>query len=372
MYLLAPLSKFEEVEPLLDAGADEFYCGFIPSDSNMKYINCHAGNETINFKSYDILKRASSIIHSRHKKLFVVLNMPSINEKQYPFIQEIILELLKIKIDAVIVSDVGLIFYLREKNPSLEIHLSTVAGLFNGYALDFAREIGVKRVILPDHLSLSEIKEINKKKENLVFEVFVLNNRCSNLESFCAFHHRTDTKKENAAFSKSVIRTMSIDRIKKILKKLPQRFVRKFLNSRICVKIFEEMLSSQQQLFACKLNYEVKPFKASYNKIDIENAQKIKKTFGPYAVFNRMNQCGACGMYKASVYGVEAVKVDGRFLPKEKKIRDVQFIRSCLNYVNCANNQVDFIRHCKTVFEKKFGYRCSVEHCYYPDLWKVA
>lgn len=39
MKLVAPISKVEEVLPIIEAGADELYCGVLPLEWYKKYTN---------------------------------------------------------------------------------------------------------------------------------------------------------------------------------------------------------------------------------------------------------------------------------------------------------------------------------------------
>ena len=370
--LLAPLSKVEEVEPLLDAGADEFYCGFIPPEETLKHLNCHSGNRASNFDSYEELRRAAELIHNQNKKLFIALNIPVVNEQHYPHIQELIIEFLKIKIDAVIASDGGLILYLKENNPSLEIHLSTVTGVFNSYAVKFFREMGVKRIVLPDHLSLDEIETLAERKGPVIFEMFALNNRCINLESFCTFHHRSEINNGDTSIGKKITAASFVEGMKNFFKKLPPGFTRKLFNSPLSVSVYEKFVGAQKHLSGCKLNYKVAPLGKNYTEDLVKKARQIQESFGPHAVIRRMDdQCGVCGIFSARQWGVEVVKLDGRYLSAQRKIRDTRFLRECLDCAGFAKDIKEFTTHCKAKRKEILGYRCSAEHCYYPDLWKM-
>ena len=68
MKILLPVDKVQEVEKVIEAGADELYCGVLTSDWHSKYIagsiNRRPGGRA-NFTTIDNLKECVSIAHYR-------------------------------------------------------------------------------------------------------------------------------------------------------------------------------------------------------------------------------------------------------------------------------------------------------------------
>ena len=362
MRILAPLSSYKEISSLIHAGADEFYCGIIPQQALYKDINCHASDLSSNFSSYQELCRSINLIHKKKKKIFVTLNVPFIAWEQNPDIERTINSIIEQGIDAVIVSDIGLLYYLNERYPQLEVHLSIIAGVTNMYAIDFFRELGVKRIVLPDHLTLSEIENIAGKNQDISLEIFVLNNKCFNWESVCGFHHWVNDHNPKPP--------IPIDFIKKALSHTPQQMLKTILASSVIQKIFEWGLASQKHLHGCKLNYTVSAGEHSHEKRYIDQKNKIQQYFQPYSFLRRMNQCGACSLFFAEQYGINAVKIDGRYFPLKKKMRDIVFVRNCYEQINSISDAAHFSYFCKKQFKKTYGYPCREEQCYYPEQFQ--
>jgi hypothetical protein len=68
MRILAPFTRVSEVTPLISCGADELYCGLMPSAfkaqfSNMGSLNCY-GSSRANLSSLDDLKQAVDVASS--------------------------------------------------------------------------------------------------------------------------------------------------------------------------------------------------------------------------------------------------------------------------------------------------------------------
>src|SRR3989338_1639111 len=69
------------------------------------------------------------------------------------------------------------------------MHMSVTTGIFNSKAIQFYKEFGIKRIILPKQLSISDMREITKSNKGVEFECFILTGLCANEEAFCRFDH---------------------------------------------------------------------------------------------------------------------------------------------------------------------------------------
>jgi putative protease len=124
--LLAPAGDLEKLKYAIAYGADAVYCG-VPDFSLRVRIN--------RFSKKD-LAEAVKYVHAHKKKIYVTLNIYAHNghlEK----IKEHILYLKKLKVDAIIASDPGVIFLIQKHWPNAEIHLSTQANATNFSAVEF-------------------------------------------------------------------------------------------------------------------------------------------------------------------------------------------------------------------------------------------
>ncbi len=172
--LLAPAGDLEKLKIAIFYGADAVYCG-VPDFSLRVRIN--------RFSKKD-LKEAVDYVHKRRKKIYVTLNIYAHN-KHLAKIKQHIQYLKKLKVDAIIASDPGIILLIQKNWPECEIHLSTQANATNFAAVDFWRAQGVKRIILAREVILPEIKKIKKQIKSIELEYFVHGAMCMSYSGRC-------------------------------------------------------------------------------------------------------------------------------------------------------------------------------------------
>jgi putative protease len=155
-------------------GADAVYLG-IPDFSLRVRINDF---------DLDGVKLAVKEAHKLHKKVYVTVNIFAHNSslKKLPVYLK---ELESASVDALIVSDPGIIFIIKETWPQAEIHLSTQANCLNYAAVKFWAQQGLKRIILGREVSLKEIKEIHELVPEIELEYFVQGAMCMAYSGRC-------------------------------------------------------------------------------------------------------------------------------------------------------------------------------------------
>ncbi len=89
-------------------------------------------------------------------------------------------------VDALIVTDLGVLEFARRYAPGVEIHISTQAGVTNWAAAEAFYRLGARRVVLARELTLAEIAEIRAKTpKELELEVFVHGAMCVSFSGRC-------------------------------------------------------------------------------------------------------------------------------------------------------------------------------------------
>lgn len=98
---------------------------------------------------------------------------------------EFLKQLEKTKVDAVLVSDLGVLSIVK-KYTNLPIHVSTQANTINYEACNMWEALGAERVVLARECSLEEIKTIrNNISKDLELEVFVHGSMCISYSGRC-------------------------------------------------------------------------------------------------------------------------------------------------------------------------------------------
>lgn len=171
--LLAPAGNLEKLKVAILYGADAVYCG------GYKY-GLREGAD--NF-SLEELKEAVEFVHKHQARIYVTVNMIPHNEDLVG-IEEYLHHLSDLGVDALIVSDPGIMSIIRKEKIDLDVHLSTQANVVNWASVNFWKEQGVDRIILARELSRDEIMEI-RKKTNIELEIFVHGSMCISYSGRC-------------------------------------------------------------------------------------------------------------------------------------------------------------------------------------------
>ncbi len=172
--LLSPAGNMEKMKIALAFGADAVYAG-IPDFSLRVRINDF---------DFEKIEKATQLVHKQNKKIYITTNIFAHN-KHLDKLPEYIQKLKDIKIDALIVSDPGVMNLIREVWPDAEIHLSTQANCTNWQSAKFWYDSGVSRIVLGREVSLAEIKEIHKRLPKLELEYFVHGAMCMAYSGRC-------------------------------------------------------------------------------------------------------------------------------------------------------------------------------------------
>lgn len=183
--LLSPAGDLERLKWALMYGADAVYIG--GRDFSLR------ANAT-NF-SLEEIDEAVKYAHKLNKKVYVTVNI-IFHNKNYDGLKKYILKLYEIGVDAVIVSDLGCIMYIKEICPDMEIHLSTQASCMNYKSAQFYKNLGIKRVVLARETNKENINDIINKT-NIDTEVFIHGAMCVGLSGRCVLSNYMTNRDSN-------------------------------------------------------------------------------------------------------------------------------------------------------------------------------
>lgn len=184
--LLAPAGDLTRAQIALDYGADAIYLG--GKDFSLR---AHA----INFTD-DEMRQIVTLAHSRGKKVYVTVNIIPRND-DFAQIIDYAKRLQQLKVDAVIVADLGVIKVFRE-HTTIPVHVSTQANVTNQYtALEYVR-MGATRIVLARELNIAEIKAICAAvKGQAEIEVFVHGAMCVSYSGRCLLSNYMTNRPSN-------------------------------------------------------------------------------------------------------------------------------------------------------------------------------
>lgn len=174
--LICPAGNLPALKAAFDNGADIVYAGFSNATNARNF-------EGLNFTPEE-LKEGIAYAHKKGKKVFLAINtFPQMDS--YPQWYESVDNAIKLDVDAIILANLGVLKYARDKYPDATINLSVQASASNYESINFyKKQFNIKRVILPRVLTVDEMKEL-KKKTDVELEVFAMGGLCINIEGRC-------------------------------------------------------------------------------------------------------------------------------------------------------------------------------------------
>ena len=171
--LLAPAGNMEKLKMALLYGADTVYLG-----GKAFGLRAFGGNFT-----NEELQEAVDFAHKLGKKIYVTVNIFPHNS-DIAKLPAYLTFLNEIKVDAILVADLGVFTLAKEYAPDVELHISTQANNTNWAAVNAWAELGASRVVLAREMSLEEIKEI-RETCSVELEMFVHGAMCISYSGRC-------------------------------------------------------------------------------------------------------------------------------------------------------------------------------------------
>lgn len=196
MKIVAGLGSIDEYRRFAAAGADEFFCGYVPYSWAKKYGTVLPLNRrevlcyNVQLGAFSELEILSELVKKYGKPVHLTFNSLYYTPEQYPKIGEIISRCMQLGFRSYIIADPALLVYLREKGVNCEIHLSGECGEVNSRMVTaFDKKIGMKRVIFHRKNTFEDMRAVAEKCEIPELEAFVLNEMCQFTGAFCNSLH---------------------------------------------------------------------------------------------------------------------------------------------------------------------------------------
>ncbi|HAR48578.1 MAG TPA: peptidase U32, partial [Smithella sp.] len=144
--LLIPAGNLEKLRTAILYGADAVYTG-------VEGLSLRTGSAEMTVED---LAQGVNEAHLKGVRIYAAVNTFSRNA-DLDQAKKIIPKLATIGIDAVIVSEPGMLRLIKSLAPQLPVHLSTQANTTNLEAVRFWQDQGVRRIILGRELNLKEV-----------------------------------------------------------------------------------------------------------------------------------------------------------------------------------------------------------------------
>lgn len=172
--LMSPAGSLETARLAIGNGADAVYAGV---------TNLSMRPKRVEFSETDF-KGLIDFVHARGKKIYATMNIcpkPSDVDNFKRHVNNIYHQ----GVDAVIVSDVGMMNWIHQTYPDLEIHASIMTSVVNPEAAQFYKDLGASVVVVSRSLDdLEGLRQI-RDQVDVDLEVFVHGGICYMFDGLC-------------------------------------------------------------------------------------------------------------------------------------------------------------------------------------------
>lgn len=227
-------------------------------------------------------------------------NSPIINDEK--LIIEEIKSCIKIKPDALIIKDIYIAKLVRDIDKKIPIHCSSLNQVINSESIKYWIEnFNISRMIFPRNIAISEIKNLCSKFPKLEFEIFVKNDWCYNSDWVCSSLHFE------------------------------------------WLKDWLPFVCHRENLYKVE------------DKILEENYKELLQTRW---------DCKVCMLYQLqNIPNLVSLKIVGREKPLEVILRDINFIKTSLNFLKLSDNNEEFMDFTINNYTKNIKKSCQHKRC---------
>lgn len=340
MKIVAGLGSIDEYERFVKAGADEFFCGYVPFAWAEKYGMINPLNRrevrfyNVQIGSLSELQILKNMADYYGKTVKLTFNSLYYTKEQYPVIAEIISQCMEVGFENFIIADPALILYLRQKNISCGIHLSGEMSEVNRGMLEQMLPFGIRRVIFHRKNSLEDMK------------------------SCISFIRNIDrTEKSSDKLNHDYIIEQPSDPVPNCTKEYEA-----FVLNELCQfsGAFCNSLHCDELTHLCRVPYELGDLcRDISHKTYITETDKIH--FDKNGYLTGSTGCGLCALYQMKQIGITHLKLVGRGNYTDFMEKDIRQLRKALEILENASGEEEYQNEMRASL---FPDGCS-QNCYY-------
>jgi U32 family peptidase len=171
--LLLPAGDLERLKAAIFYGADAVYAG--TPDLSLR---------TKSGFSLESLAEGIEFAHQHGKRVYLTLNLFTHN-RDIERLERYVDTFAELKPDGVIVADLGVFHFLKQRAPHLELHISTQANVLSSLTVQAWQAQGADLVVLAREVSFEELQEIRKACPDIRLETFVHGAMCMTYSGRC-------------------------------------------------------------------------------------------------------------------------------------------------------------------------------------------
>lgn len=174
--LICPAGSLPALKAAIDNGADAVYLGFKNATNARNFAGLNFDQKT--------LTEGIRYAQSRQREVLIAINTYAQPGRVQEW-QAAVDQAAALGVNAVILADVGVLAYARQRHPDLRLHLSVQGSATSYEAINFCqREFGIRRAVLPRVLTLAQVEHVIKNT-TVEIEVFGFGSLCVMNEGRC-------------------------------------------------------------------------------------------------------------------------------------------------------------------------------------------
>ncbi|MFZ5558744.1 MAG: ubiquinone anaerobic biosynthesis protein UbiU [Pseudomonadota bacterium] len=174
--LVCPAGTLPALKAAVDHGADWVYIGFRDQTNARNFPG-------LNFDDA-AAREGVAYAHARGARVLLALNTypPAAGWRRWT---DAVDRAARLRLDALVVADLGLLRYAAERHPALSLHLSVQGSATSHEAINLYHDLfGIRRAVLPRVLSLAQVEQV-VAHSRVPIEVFGFGGLCVMLEGRC-------------------------------------------------------------------------------------------------------------------------------------------------------------------------------------------
>lgn len=192
MRIVAPVGSMVDALAVLEAGADELYCGFMPASWRSVFgeadVLSRRQGAPAHVRDESSLERIVQAGHRLNRRVALAIN-GHYSAAQAPRVVDLARRWETMGGDSVIVADPGILLRLSDAGSGLDRHLSLMAGVFNAEAARFFHRLGATRIVLPRELSIDDMAVVTCDGPPVEYEALAMYQKCPFIDGLCRFYH---------------------------------------------------------------------------------------------------------------------------------------------------------------------------------------
>lgn len=197
MKIVAGLGCIDDYVRFVKAGADEFFCGYVPFEWTKKYGVMLPLNRrevlyyNVQIGSLEELRILKRMVDEYQVPVKITFNSLFYLREQYELIEQLMNQCIQVGFDTFIVADLALLMYLRERKLPCKIHLSGENSEVNHLMMEVMNQFHVNRYIFHRKNTIEDMRSCIQKNplKNMEYEAFILNEWCHFTGGFCNSLH---------------------------------------------------------------------------------------------------------------------------------------------------------------------------------------